>query len=98
MVEGDAALDPAVLVQHVSVQPAVHALAWPAGAEGAAAAEQRLQGCEGVDVGGGDREGFEGEVDVGEAGEGRVGWRRDWREGEEAAGIVRGLGEDGGRE
>ena len=68
VVEGDAGLDPAVLVQDVGVQARVHAFAGPAGAEGAAAAEEGLQRCEGVDVFGGDWEGFEGDVDVGEVG------------------------------
>ena len=55
VVEGDAALDPAVLVQHVRVQARVHALARPAGAKGTAAAEKGLQNGEGVDVRRGDR-------------------------------------------
>ena len=42
VVEGDAGLDPAVLVQHVGVEARVHAFAGPAGAEGAAAAEEGL--------------------------------------------------------
>ena len=75
VVESHAVLHPAVLVQHVGVQAGVHAFAGTAGGEGAAASEQRLQGCEGVDVGVGDGEGFEGEVDVGHAGgRGLVGW------------------------
>lgn len=60
VVEGDAALHPAVLVQDVGVEAGVHALSGPAGGEGTAPAEERLQRGEGVDVGGGDGGGFEG--------------------------------------
>ena len=69
VVEGDAGLDPAVLVQDVGVEAGVHAFSGAAGGEGASAAKEGLEGCEGVDVGGGDWEGFEGEVDVGEVGQ-----------------------------
>jgi hypothetical protein len=67
VVERHAGFNPAVLVEDVGVQAGVHALSWAAGGETAAAAEERLQGCEGVDVLVGDGEAFEGEVDVGKA-------------------------------
>lgn len=82
-----------MLVQYVGVQARVHAFAGSAGAEGAAAAEERLESGEGVDVRGGDGEGFEGEVDVRETREGGIrGWRKGW-EGDEAAGVVGWSGE-----
>jgi len=52
-----------------------------------------LQGGEGVDVRGGDGEGFEGEVDMREAGEGGVGGDREGWEGDEAPGVVGWSGE-----
>ena len=64
VVEGDAGFYPAVLVEHVGVEARVHSFSGPAGAEGTAAAEEGLEGCEGIDVGRRDGEGFEGEVDV----------------------------------
>lgn len=93
VVEGDAGFDPAVLVEHVRVETAVHTFSGAAGGEGAAAAEEGLEGREGVDVGGGDGEGFEGEVDVGEGGVGGAGMGREVGKGEEAAGVVGGEGE-----
>ena len=90
VVEGDAGFDPAVLVQDVGVEAGVHAFSGAAGGEGAASAEEGLEGCEGVDVGGGDGEGFEGEVDVGEVGEGGVCGDGEVGEGEETAGVVGG--------
>ena len=75
VVEGDAGLDPAVLVEHVGVEARIHSFAGAAGGKGATAAEEGLERGEGVDVGGGDGEGFEGDVDVGE-GDGEGVWGR----------------------
>lgn len=89
VVEGNAGLDPAVLVEDVCIESGVHAFAGTAGAEGAASAEESLEGCESVDVGGVDREGFEREVDVRKVGESWVCWRWEWWKRKEATGIVR---------
>ena len=90
MVEGNAGFDPAVLVENVGVESRVHALSRATGAKGAATAEKCLERGESVDVGGGDGEDFEGEVDVGEMGEGGIGGRGEVRKGKKAAGVVRG--------
>lgn len=99
VVEGLAGLEPAVLVEDIGVEARIHAFAGTASGKGATAAEEGLERGEGVDVRGSDSGGFEGDVDVGEAGEGDVGGGRDWREGKEAGGVVSGKPEVGiGRE
>lgn len=89
VVKGDARLDPAVLVEDVCVQTRVHALSGATGGEGAAAAEEGLEGGEGVDVVGPDGESLKGEVDVGKVCFGE-GWGLGG-EGEEATGVLGGF-------
>lgn len=64
MVESDAALYPAMLIEHVGVESGVHSFAGTTGAERPASAEKGLEGRQGVDVFGGYREGFECKMDM----------------------------------